>query len=131
MRGAGPDRTTNGRATRRVFNVYAAMAYRIALAPELADLVGGLSTSVLRRIDAQLESIAELAEGMPPEAPCWQPFRTGRGRDAQRLHFYAGDCCVHFELQPDTRCVWVTGLARIRLGLDLRRDTLPVQVERA
>ncbi|HET9450411.1 MAG TPA: hypothetical protein VFO83_05990 [Aggregicoccus sp.] len=102
------------------------MAYRIVLASELADLVEGLPTSVLRRIDAQLEALAELAEGMPPEAPCWQPFHDGRGRGARRLHFYAGDCCVRFELHPDARCVWVTGLARIRLGVDPGRMALPV-----
>ncbi len=106
-------------------NVRAAMAYRIVLAPELADLVAGLPGSVLRRIDAQLEALAELAEAMPPEAPCWQPFRQGEATGAQRLHFYAGACCVHFELHPDARCVRVTGLARIRLGLDLPRGLLP------
>ena len=101
------------------------MAYRIVLAPELADLVTGLSGSVLRRIDAQLEQVAELAESMPPGAPCWQPFRDAADGPRGRLHFYAGDCCVRFELHPDARCVWVTGLARIRLGLDLPRAGLP------
>jgi hypothetical protein len=101
------------------------MAYRIVLAPELADLVAGLPGSVLRRIDAQLERVAELAELMPPEAPCWQPFREGQDAGQERLHFYAGDCCVRFELHPDARCVWVTELARIRLGLDLAREMLP------
>jgi hypothetical protein len=106
-------------------NVCAAMAYRIVLAPELADLVAELPGSVLRRIDAQLEALAERAEGMPPEAPCWQPFRGGEDPGPERLHFYAGDCCVHFELHPDARCVWVTGLARIRLGPDPRRGVVP------
>jgi hypothetical protein len=92
------------------------MAYRIALAPELSDLVSELPLSVLRRIDAQLEQVAELAETMPPEAPCWQPFREGKGA---RLHFYAGDCCVRFEIHEDARCVWVRSLGRIRLGLDV------------
>ena len=101
------------------------MAYRTVLAPELADLVSGLPASILRRIDRQLELLAELAESMPPEAPCWQPFREGADGSHGRLHFYAGDCCVRFELHPDARCVWVTGLARIRLGLDLRRAALP------
>jgi hypothetical protein len=106
-------------------NVCAAMAYRIVLAPELADLVAGLPGAVLRRIDAQLEVLAELAEGMPPEAPCWQPFREGADPGPGRLHFYAGSCCVRFELHPDARCVRVTGLARIRLGLDAACAALP------
>jgi hypothetical protein len=101
------------------------MAFRIALAPELADLVGGLPGSVLRRIDAQLENLAELAEGMPPEAPCWDAFRAGGEGGGERLHFYAGDCCVRFELHPDARCLRVTGLARIRLGLDVGSRALP------
>jgi hypothetical protein len=101
------------------------MAYRIALSPELTDLVGGLPTGVLRRIDAQLEALAELAERMPPEAPCWHAFRDGEGREGERLHFYAGDCCVRFELHPDARCLWVAGLARIRLGANVGAARLP------
>jgi hypothetical protein len=101
------------------------MAFRIALSPELADLVGALPRSALRRIDAQLEALAELAESMPPEAPCWNPFRNGSVGEGERLHFYAGDCCVRFELHPDARCLWVTGLARIRLGLDVGARALP------
>ncbi|MBF5045946.1 hypothetical protein FGE12_26275 [Aggregicoccus sp. 17bor-14] len=99
------------------------MAYRIALAPELAELVAELPRSVLRRIDAQLERVAALAELMPPEAPCWAPFRAAPGSD---LHFYAGDCCVRFELHADARCVWVRSLGRIRLGFNARHSRLAV-----
>ena len=100
------------------------MAYRIALAPELAELVSELPRAVLRRIDAQLEQVAALAETMPPEAPCWEPFRESSGRG---LYLYASDCCVRFELHPDARCVWVRGLGRIRLGLNpwLGRPSAP------
>lgn len=102
------------------------MALRIVLAPELADLVGQLPGSTLRRIDTRLAALAELAEGMPPEAPCWDPFRPEAGEGGERLYFYAGDCCVRFELHPDARCLRVTELARIRLGPNVEGPALPV-----
>ena len=69
---------------------------------------------------------SRFGHGSGPEAPCWEAFRAGVEEGGERLHFYAGDCCVRFELHPDARCLWVTGLARIRLGLDVEGPALPV-----